>query len=719
MPPMAYNGEVAGTVAAWGGYSNGYIPAESLCIASWTSTRKVRCDAAAALEEMNLAYRAYFGVNMTINSSYRTYAEQEALRLSSPGLAAPAGTSNHGWALAIDFGGGVGTFGSVQHNWLRENANRFGWFQPRWAQYDGSLPEAWHWEYAGAVASGRTDQSRALGVELLKLQPWDSPAQRTCLSDLWQLRSGWDYLATSSGSDRRGIPMASMVGLFGPYWVTTAVAAGYLRAPQAQIEWGLLDLSRQFGDACSGWAYWGPAVTATVTGPTTVPSGETSAISITYIKQREPVATATVTVEELHDGAWVDTAPVPITDGAATFTLEPGSTTTTYRLRNWDSSAVSEPFTIAVAEVTATVTGPTTVPSGGSTAVAITYTKDDLPVAAAAVTVQELRDGGWTDIGSAAVTAGAASYAVAPVVGTTYRVRNWDTSAVSEPFTVFVAEVKAAFTGSTTVMPGGTSTISVTYSKDGRPVAAATVTVQRLVWGEWTDADPVTITNGTGTHTLAPGLETTTYRIRNWNSSTISEPFTLTVIAPTFIDVGMDNPLRLSIEWLAIKGITTGYPDGTFRPAHAVNRDAMAAFLYRLAGRPAHTAPATSPFADLTPASPFYTEITWLAEQGITTGTRLPDGSAVFRPPEPVSREAMAAFLYRYAGQPAFEAPAESAFTDVRSDNRFAREIAWLADRGITTGTRLADGTVVFEPTVAVSRQAMAAFLHRYDTLPD
>ena len=40
--------------------------------------------------------------------------------------------------------------------------------------------------------------------------------------------------------------------------------------------------------------------------------------------------------------------------------------------------------------------------------------------------------------------------------------------------------------------------------------------------------------------------------------------------------------------------IATGYPDGTFRPWNSVNRDAMAAFMYRLAGEPEVTLPAES-----------------------------------------------------------------------------------------------------------------------------
>lgn len=55
-------------------------------------------------------------------------------------------------------------------------------------------------------------------------------------------------------------------------------------------------------------------------------------------------------------------------------------------------------------------------------------------------------------------------------------------------------------------------------------------------------------------------------------------------------------------------------------------------------------APIVEPFIDITPSSPFYKEISWLASQKITTGWA--DGT--FRPHEPISRDAMAAFLYRF-----------------------------------------------------------------------
>lgn len=174
---------------------------------------------------------------------------------------------------------------------------------------------------------------------------------------------------------------------------------------------------------------------------------------------------------------------------------------------------------------------------------------------------------------------------------------------------------------------------------------------------------------------------------------------------PDYSDVPADSLFAHEIAWLGSVGITTGYPDGAFHPLANVERGAMAAFLYRLAGSPAYSEPDTSAFSDVNPGDMFYKEINWLAAQRISTGW--PDGT--FRPLEPVARDAMAAFLYRLVGSPAFTPPAVSPFVDVAPGTQFYAEMTWLASAGVTTGWP--DGT--FRPLENVKRDAMAAFLYR------
>jgi hypothetical protein len=179
--------------------------------------------------------------------------------------------------------------------------------------------------------------------------------------------------------------------------------------------------------------------------------------------------------------------------------------------------------------------------------------------------------------------------------------------------------------------------------------------------------------------------------------------------APTFSDVPPSGQFAAEISWLADEGISTGYTDGTFRPLVPVARDAMAAFLYRLAGRPDFTPPATSPFRDVPVTNQFYLEIAWLAHEGISTGYA--DGT--FRPLLPVARDAMAAFLYRFSGSPAHTPSIPGSFWDVPSSSQFFPEISWLADRGVSTGYDEGLGCYAFRPLKPVNRDAMAAFMYR------
>jgi hypothetical protein len=187
-----------------------------------------------------------------------------------------------------------------------------------------------------------------------------------------------------------------------------------------------------------------------------------------------------------------------------------------------------------------------------------------------------------------------------------------------------------------------------------------------------------------------------------------------------FADVPAGGQFSTEISWMAAAGISTGWTEAdgskTFRPLSPVNRDAMAAFMYRLAGKPAFTPPATSPFADVPTSSQFYKEITWLADKGVSTGWTEADGSKTYRPLQAVNRDAMAAFMYRLAGKPAFTPPATSPFADVPTSSQFYKEITWLAAQGISTGWTEGNGSKTFRPLNAVNRDAMAAFMYRYNS---
>ncbi|MFT3876579.1 MAG: S-layer homology domain-containing protein [Propioniciclava sp.] len=217
--------------------------------------------------------------------------------------------------------------------------------------------------------------------------------------------------------------------------------------------------------------------------------------------------------------------------------------------------------------------------------------------------------------------------------------------------------------------------------------------------------------------------------IRAWNSTNPGEDWNSMIGLP---DCKGGNPFTdsdyfgdqfgMEVEWMFHSGTSTGWreSDGrrTYRGKEPMNRDAMAAFLYRLAGSPSFTAPAKPSFTDVPTSSQFYKEIEWLASTGISTGWTGANGTKTFRPSSVVKRDAMAAFLYRFAvlkGMPAFNPPAGYFwFEDVPEGTEHFAPMAWMAEKGISTGWKVGADAWEFRPSESVTREAFAAFIFRY-----
>jgi hypothetical protein len=174
-----------------------------------------------------------------------------------------------------------------------------------------------------------------------------------------------------------------------------------------------------------------------------------------------------------------------------------------------------------------------------------------------------------------------------------------------------------------------------------------------------------------------------------------------------FSDVPTRHSYYTEITWLADNGIATGYSDGQFKPLNPVTRQAAAWFFYRFSGSPAFTPWRVPAFSDVPNRSSSVTPISWTAYTRVATGYS--DGR--FRPRDTVTRRQVAAFLYRLAGSPSYTPPSSPEFRDVSRTNRSYKVISWLADTGIAKG--YGDGT--FKPGYPVTRQVMAAFLYRFN----
>ncbi|MBV7362962.1 S-layer homology domain-containing protein [Actinomycetaceae bacterium TAE3-ERU4] len=191
----------------------------------------------------------------------------------------------------------------------------------------------------------------------------------------------------------------------------------------------------------------------------------------------------------------------------------------------------------------------------------------------------------------------------------------------------------------------------------------------------------------------------------------------------SFNDVPVASFFWDYITWMRSSGYSVGWPDGTYRPQQKVSRVAALAFLYRRAGSPKMEKKPN--FKDVNPNSVFASAIAWGQQNGITTGW--PNGT--FHPVEPVSREAMAAFMYRFCKntrkctQTALAAlereekhsrQQPSGFKDVKPGDLFTKEIRWMSESGISLGWE--DKT--FRPYEHTSRAAMAAFFYRLIARP-
>ncbi len=115
----------------------------------------------------------------------------------------------------------------------------------------------------------------------------------------------------------------------------------------------------------------------------------------------------------------------------------------------------------------------------------------------------------------------------------------------------------------------------------------------------------------------------------------------LATVSATFNDVAVDDSYGPAVDWLAETGITLGCTATTYCPTGTVTRAEMAAFLWRLEGRPEGSVPAG--FTDV-PADSFYDDAAdWLLASGTTTGCT----TTSYCPEGLVTRAEMFTFLRR------------------------------------------------------------------------
>ena len=154
------------------------------------------------------------------------------------------------------------------------------------------------------------------------------------------------------------------------------------------------------------------------------------------------------------------------------------------------------------------------------------------------------------------------------------------------------------------------------------------------------------VMKGTADETFAPGRSVTRGQLAAALYRMAGEPAVTAKAA--FTDVPADYWCAAAITWAAENGVVTGYGGGGFRPADAVQRQELAAMLFRFAvyqGMSAVTLEENlAPFADRADVAAYAVPaMNWAVGQGILQGK---DGSLL--PQAPVDRAQLAAMLRRY-----------------------------------------------------------------------
>ena len=174
-----------------------------------------------------------------------------------------------------------------------------------------------------------------------------------------------------------------------------------------------------------------------------------------------------------------------------------------------------------------------------------------------------------------------------------------------------------------------------------------------------------------------------------------------------FKDVDQTKYYHEAVDQLYTDGVMVGYNDTTYGIGKPMTRGMVVTVLYRMAGSPEVTGTAT--FTDLRKGAFYEKAVIWAAENGIAQGY----DKNTFAPDQIISRQQMAAFLYRYAKLQGMDVTGQSdlsGFKDSKDVGKYAETaMAWAVETGIIQGTT----TSTLSPKAVLPRQQCAVMLYR------
>lgn len=177
-----------------------------------------------------------------------------------------------------------------------------------------------------------------------------------------------------------------------------------------------------------------------------------------------------------------------------------------------------------------------------------------------------------------------------------------------------------------------------------------------------------------------------------------------------FTDLDADAWYHEGVDYALTNGLMNGVGGGRFEPDGQLTRAQLVTVLYRAAGEP-DTGKQVNPFTDV-PDDTWYTKaVIWAANNGIVNGV----AKNTFAPDDSITREQIAAMLYRYAGAEAAKEDKLSAFPDAAKVSDWAKEaLNWAVASGLINGVADANGTANLEPQATATRAQIATILMRW-----
>ncbi len=179
--------------------------------------------------------------------------------------------------------------------------------------------------------------------------------------------------------------------------------------------------------------------------------------------------------------------------------------------------------------------------------------------------------------------------------------------------------------------------------------------------------------------------------------------------AAVFADVSAEDWFYDAVQWAVEQGVTKGADDTHFSPYATCDRAQVVTFLWRAAGSPA--ANGDLPFSDVEQDVFYADAVRWAVAEKILQGKT----EASFAPNDPVTREQLATFVYRYA-----QAKGEGFvglwyfpldFEDAASVSDWADEsVHWCVMKGIVGGV----GDNLLAPGDTANRGQIVTMLYRY-----